>query len=275
MKVNCPHCFQPIGIDAEAMESLRGHSEFECPSCAQPVPVPKAEPSLEGLEAEHLLLRGLQTPQPEGGHWEAPEPEALDATFEGRYRITKLLGRGGMGAVYQATDTRLHREVAIKILPLENGDNPEALARFEREARAMAALDHPNIVKIHDFGQTSEGHAYFVMELVNGTNIHARRKSGQLTLAGALALISQVCAALQYAHSQGIVHRDIKPANILVTRDGQAKVADFGLAKAMGTDSRPVVDPNLTVSGAAIGTPEYMAPEQKDSHHVDHRADRV
>ena len=273
MKVSCPHCSQNIAIDAEVLASLQGHSEFECPSCSQPVPVPAAANSLGGLEAEHLLMRGLQTPQPEGGEWEAPAPEELDASFEGRYRIIQLLGRGGMGAVYRGLDTRLHREVAIKILPIENGDNTEALARFEGEPRKMAALDHPNIVKVHDFGRTSDGYAYFVMELVDGSDIRTLRESGQLTLAGALDLMSQVCSALQYAHSKGIIHRDIKPANILVTRDGRAKVADFGLARTVGTPSQPRMDPSLTASGAVMGTLEYMAPEQRDGQRVDHRAD--
>ncbi|MEO6742483.1 MAG: serine/threonine-protein kinase, partial [Chthoniobacteraceae bacterium] len=222
---------------------------------------------------EHLLMRGLQTPEPGGGEWEAPDPQELSDSFEGRYRITKLLGRGGMGAVYFAVDMRLDRDVAIKILPIEHGDTPQALARFEREAKAMAALDHPNIVKIFDFGRTHEGFAYFVMELVDGVDIHALRKSGQLTLSGALDLISQVCGALNYAHGKGIIHRDIKPANILVTRDGRAKVADFGLARAVGTSSRPNVDPSLTVTGTIMGTPDYMSPEQREGQHVDHRAD--
>ena len=273
MKVSCPHCSQHIAIDAEALASLRGQSEFECPACSQPVPIQAAQNSLGGFEAEHLLMRGLQTPQPAGGEWEAPDPKELDVSFEGRYRIIQLLGRGGMGAVYRGLDTRLHREVAIKILPIENGDNTEALARFEGEPRKMAALDHPNIVKVHDFGRTSDGYAYFVMELVDGSDIRTLRESGQLTLAGALDLMSQVCSALQYAHSKGIIHRDIKPANILVTRDGRAKVADFGLARTVGTPSQPRMDPSLTASGAVMGTLEYMAPEQRDGQRVDHRAD--
>ena len=124
----------------------------------------------------------------------------------------------------------------------------------------MAALDHPHIAKVHDFGKTREGYAWFVMELVDGAHIGALRENGQLTLAGALDLISQVCAALHYAHGASIVHRDIKPSNILVTRDGRAKVADFGLARIVGTKSRPRMAPSLTAPAPPWAHPNTWLP---------------
>jgi serine/threonine protein kinase len=178
-----------------------------------------------------------------------------------------------MGAVYEGFDARLVRRVAIKILPKETGTDHEVLARFEREAKAMAALDHPNIVHIHDYGQTPDGNPYFVMEFIDGMDVHKLRYSGLLDLPGALDLVSQVCSALQYAHSRGIVHRDIKPGNILVNREGVAKVADFGLAKVLGSDTQTHHEPALTKSGTAMGTPDYMAPEQLEGGPIDHRAD--
>ncbi|MCU0780106.1 MAG: serine/threonine protein kinase [Akkermansiaceae bacterium] len=178
-----------------------------------------------------------------------------------------------MGAVYEGFDTRLDRRVAIKILPVDAAAHPDAIIRFEREAKAMAALDHPNILHIHDFGSTADGHPFLIMEFIDGTDVHRLRQAGQLDLPGALEIISQVCSALAYAHACGIVHRDIKPANILVTREGVVKVADFGLAKILTTDSRSPHDPTLTRSGASMGSPAYMAPEQFAGEKVDHRAD--
>lgn len=276
MKVACPSCSQRIEISGEVYESLRGLPSFPCPVCGNdvPVPAPKPDGSLGGLAADQLLMRGIDTPRPIGGDtWEPPAPEELGESIEGRYEVLRLLGRGGMGAVYQARDSRLSRLVAIKILPREMIEHPAALARFEREAQALAVLDHPNIVKIYDYGKTSDGSPYFVMEFIKGSDIQCLRDSGKLNLAEALRLVSEICGALHYAHRKGIVHRDIKPANILVGNDGVAKVADFGLARITGTDSRPKFDPSLTMTGEVMGTPSYMAPEQEAGAPVDHRAD--
>ena len=219
-------------------------------------------------------MRGWNTPQLSGGaEWSPPEAEEMNDDFDDRYQISKLLGRGGMGAVYLATDSRLDRKVAIKMLPPELGDHEEALTRFEREAKAMAALEHPNIINVYDYGSTPKGHLFIVMEFIDGTDLHQLRSSGDMDLNGALDIVSQVCAALQFAHSQGIIHRDIKPANILVGHNGSVKVADFGLAKVFGTESRPNHDASLTHTGASMGTPDYMAPEQRQGESVDHRAD--
>ena len=253
----CKSCGQPL--PASAPEGL-------CPRCLMAGVIQPTEPTERTMP--------VKTPQAEGGRWEAPEPEALDSTFEGRYRITKLLGRGGMGAVYQARQIELDREVAIKVLPhIMNAADPEALTRFKREATVMARLNHPNIVTVYDSGLNSDGHPYLVMELIDGMDVHTLRRSGRLNLRVALNLVSQVCHALQYAHGKGIIHRDIKPSNILVTEDGQVKVADFGLAKALEDASQKKEEPSLTLPGALLGTPEYMAPEQKDGGPVDHRAD--
>lgn len=258
MKVSCPICSQRIALDAENLAELRGATAFNCPACGASIPL--SQPS-------------AAAPDPPAEDVAAAEIERIARSFDARYQIKRLLGRGGMGAVYEGFDTRLDRRVAIKILPQEAVGHHDALVRFEREAKAMAALDHPNIVHIHDYGQTPDGNPYFVMEFIDGMDVHKLRRSGQLDLPGALDLISQVCAALHYAHSRGIVHRDIKPGNILVTREGVAKVADFGLAKVLGTEDLPKHDITLTLSGTALGTPDYMAPEQLEGGHVDHRAD--
>ncbi|MCU0781976.1 MAG: serine/threonine protein kinase, partial [Akkermansiaceae bacterium] len=266
MKVECPQCAQRIALDGEDLASLQGAAGFDCPACGGWVPL---APGTTEAGAVSEAAPGA----PRHADWVAPSAADVSRSFDSRYRIQRLLGRGGMGAVYEGFDTRLDRRVAIKILPAGSGSDPGALLRFEREAKAMAALDHPNIVHIHDYGQTPDGNPYFVMEFIDGMDVHHLRHSGQLDLPGALELVSQVCAALQYAHSRGIVHRDIKPGNILVTREGVAKVADFGLAKVLGTEDQPRHDPTLTKSGTALGTPDYMAPEQFEGHHVDHRAD--
>ncbi|MCU0780107.1 MAG: protein kinase [Akkermansiaceae bacterium] len=255
MKVTCPHCSARIRVDDEARAALGGATCFDCPACGGRVP-------LEGGD-------GASAPEGLAAGERADAAQPLDQ----RYRMGCLLGRGGMGAVYEAFDTRLERRVAIKILPPETGTDPEAHARFRREAKAMAALDHPHIVHIHDYGHTEDGSPYLVMEFVEGRDLHALRQSGALDLPGALGIVSQVCSALHYAHSRGIVHRDIKPANILVTREGVAKVADFGLARLAGTGEHPRHDPTLTLSGTTVGTPDYMAPEQFEGGKVDHRAD--
>jgi len=272
IKVECPSCSQRISISEDVAASLAGVDTFDCPSCGAPVPNPVAD-TLPPMAAEHLLARGLRSTNPHGGEWVAPEPSELDEIIGERYRVTAMIGQGGMGAVYKAIDTRLDRTVAIKILPEEFVESPEILGRFEREAKALAALDHPNIVKIHDYGFTTGGAPFFVMEFVRGRDIQSLRKDGLLDLRTALAMISQVCDAIDYAHSRNIIHRDIKPANIIVDENGRTKVADFGLAKLLETESRPHHPPDLTMTGQVMGTPAYMAPEQESGEPVDHRTD--
>ena len=213
-----------------------------------------------------------QTPP---GQWEPPLPEELAPLMTG-YDILDVLGRGGMGAVYKGIQKNLDRLVAIKLLPPELGENPEFEARFKREAKSMAQLNHPNIVQIYDFGQTSEGHYFFVMEFVEGTDLHQFIRAGGLEAEGALNAVSQICDALQYAHEMGYVHRDIKPANIFLNQAGVLKVGDFGLAKLVeGDDAASATEQmGLTMTGVAMGTPHYIAPEQlEEGIVVDHRAD--
>src|SRR6476646_172987 len=192
------------------------------------------------------------------------------ATRLGPYEIIGALGAGGMGEVYRARDNRLGREVALKILPPEVTGDPSRRQRFELEARAAAALSHPNIVAIYDVGEEA-GVFYIVSELVEGEPLHA----GRFGLRKVLDLGAQIASGLAAAHDVGIVHRDLKPANILVTRDGRAKILDFGLAK-MTARSTSESAPTLTVNtepGVVLGTAAYMAPEQVRAVAADHRAD--
>ena len=194
----------------------------------------------------------------------------------GAYEITAPLGAGGMGEVFRARDTRLDRQVAIKVLPAAIADSPDALARFEREARAVAALSHPNILVIHDFGQSPEA-TYAVMELLEGETLRARVSSSPLPLRKAVDVGAQIARGLAAAHDRHIVHRDLKPENVFLTTDGTVKILDFGLARTTGPagftglDS-PTVAPD-TQPGTVLGTVGYMAPEQVRGEAADHRAD--
>ncbi len=208
--------------------------------------------------------------------WSAPSPRELSLLLHG-YEVLALLGCGGMGAVYQARQLSLDRFVAIKLLPPDLGSDPEFEARFRREAKSMAKLNHPNIVQIYDYGQTSAGQHYFVMEYVDGSDLQKLVKAGTLDAEGTINAVSQICDALQYAHEQGFVHRDIKPANIFINRQGVLKIGDFGLAKLI--DSTSAAEDlserlNQTQAGTVMGTLHYAAPEQlAGQEDIDHRAD--
>src|SRR3954447_1610003 len=186
------------------------------------------------------------------------------------YRISGKLGEGGMGTVYRATDTKLQRDVAIKVLPDAFANDPDRLARFTREAQVLASLNHPNIAAIHGVEDRA-----LVMELAEGATL-----AGPLTEEEALPIIHQLIDALEYAHEKGIVHRDLKPANIKLTPEGKVKVLDFGLAKALTNDlpaaspeSSPTLTMRATVNGVILGTAAYMSPEQAKGKPVDRRAD--
>ena len=229
---------------------------------------------LGGMSPDELFARGMQSVRMTGGgslqSWEPPTVKEAERLFP-NYQITEMIGRGGMGVVYKGKQTSLDRIVAIKLLPLEVSIDRDFGDRFVREARTMAKMNHPNIVSVFDFGHTTEGHLYFVMEFVEGTTLHHLIKAVGLKPVQSLELIVSVCEALQYAHSEGVIHRDIKPANILVDTKGRVKVTDFGLAR-MDTTKTPE-QWGQTMTGMVLGTPDYMAPEQKKGIRVDHRAD--
>jgi serine/threonine protein kinase len=196
----------------------------------------------------------------------------------GPYEILSPLGAGGMGEVYRARDTKLDRDVAIKVLPESVSRDPDVLSRFEREAKAVAALSHPNILGIFDFG-THDGTAYAVMELLEGETLRSKLDAGVLSQRRAIEYALQIIRGLAAAHEKGIVHRDLKPDNVFVTQDGRVKILDFGLAKTAagkpgpGGDTRSPTAFAYTEPGAVMGTVGYMSPEQVKGMPVDHRSD--
>jgi serine/threonine protein kinase len=263
--------------------------------------------------ALNLKTETAFTAEPKAAH-PPLSPEQIAPHFP-QLEILECLGRGGMGVVYKARQKSLNRLVALKLLAPERADDPQFAARFEKEARALAALSHPNIVAIYDFGvvqcsaavpaapdtghQETEQRAagetpallyFFLMELVDGVTLRQLLTKERVSTREALAIVPQICDALQFAHDQGIVHRDIKPENILMDRLGRVKVADFGLAKIVEGRDAPLGrpdrsshpdgigarrdNPTLTDAGKVMGTPQYMSPEQIQAPgEVDHRAD--
>ncbi len=299
----CSICGKPLA--ASAPEGL-------CPECLLKAGLPTGEDI--GPDTETGAARPRFVP---------PKPEELAALFP-QLEILGLIGQGGMGAVYRARQKQLDRMVALKILPPDVGRSPSFAERFAREAKALAKLNHPGIVTLYEFGQvqnavgarlwsqtqpqhvaSTEGtesigsaatgvpHTaaplyYFLMEFVDGMNLGQLLRAGKLAPKEALAIVPQICDALQYAHNRGIVHRDIKPENILLGCEGQVKVADFGIARMVGPDTTSAFGvppsggpdrlkpghPALTAADKVLGTPQYMAPEQKEHPlEVDHRAD--
>jgi eukaryotic-like serine/threonine-protein kinase len=195
----------------------------------------------------------------------------------GSYEVIGLLGEGGMGEVYRARDTKLDRDVAVKILAEGFAADPDRLARFEGEAKAVAALSHPNILSIFEFG-TQAGTAYAVMELLEGQTLRERLADGPLPVRKAVEYAAQIATGLAAAHDKGIVHRDLKPENVFVTADGRVKILDFGLAKALAPDAakaRADAAPTTvrTDPGTVLGTVGYLAPEQALGQAADQRAD--
>ena len=199
------------------------------------------------------------------------------------YRLVEKIGEGGMGVVWKGVDTTLDREVAVKILPEVLAADPERLARFEREAKVLASLNHPNVATVHGFHEV-DGIRFLVMEIVLGETLEERLKRGALPVEHALPVALRIVEGIEYAHERGIVHRDLKPANVKLTPDGGVKVLDFGLAKAIAGDptmsgptSTPTVMPTLTsmgtVAGLILGTAAYMSPEQARGTNIDRRAD--
>lgn len=253
----------------------------KCPRCGSELPSGQPAEICPRCAADFLQASQTELPGAEGVNrgFIPPTVAELGPLFP-QLEILELLGRGGMGAVYKARQKELDRIVALKILPPGIGKDESFAQRFAREAKALARLNHPGIVTIYDFGR-ADGLYYFLMEFVDGVNLNRLLDSDRILPREALAIVPQICDALQYAHDQGIVHRDIKPANILLDRRGRVKVADFGLAKLVGaereakfptTPSRSTAA--LTEAGKVMGTPAYMAPEQEARPtEVDHRAD--
>ena len=271
----------------------------QCPQCGTPLPAG----ALAGLCPACLLQAGAAADTVTEGRQPGfipPSVAELAPKFP-QLEILELIGKGGMGAVYKARQRELDRFLALKILPPGIGDDPAFAGRFAREAKALAKLNHPGIVTIYDFGRT-DGLFYFFMEFVDGVNLRQLLHAGRVSAREALAIVPQICDALQFAHDQGIVHRDIKPENILLDRRGRVKVADFGLAKIVGLERGSVsgslemgqgamgdskgsnageiaaahrpASPDLTDAGSVMGTPQYMAPEQREQPEtVDHRVD--
>ena len=189
--------------------------------------------------------------------------------------IAAKIGAGGMGEVYRAHDTRLHRDVALKILPPELTSDPARHARFVQEARAASALAHPHIAVVHDIGE-ADGVTFIAMELVRGEPLSDRIARGAAPPERAVDLAIEIAEALAHAHDVGLVHRDLKPANVMVTTEGHAKIIDFGLAKlidVLGGESRETVTRQVTESGMVLGTVSYTSPEQAEGAPVDHRSD--
>jgi serine/threonine protein kinase len=252
----------------------------KCPDCDKPL----SGDAPMGLCPECLLKGGFPTVDASQAEsrpkFVAPTVDNLRSKFP-HLEILEFIGQGGMGAVYKARQKELDRVVALKILPPDLGDDPAFAERFSREAKALAKLNHPNIVAVHDSGR-ADGLFYLLMEFVDGVNLRQLMAGDRVSPREALAIVPQICDALQFAHDQGIVHRDIKPENILLDRRGRVKVADFGLAKIIGGESPENTPATGVAYGASLhtemskvmGTPQYMSPEQINAPgKVDHRAD--
>lgn len=238
----------------------------------------------EGLCPLCLMAEAMQPTQMDDADSSLPplEPDELAPHFS-QFEILSCLGRGGMGVVYKARQKTLNRLVALKLLAPERAGDPLFAERFTREAQALAALNHPHIVSVYDFGQAG-GFYFLLMEFVDGVNLRQLLGTKRLTSKQALSIVPPVCEALQCAHDHGIVHRDIKPENLLIDKSGSVKIADFGIAKLMASDAAQRshaetqrvsnVPTSECPATLGLGTPDYAAPEQKGEYgDVDHRAD--
>jgi predicted Ser/Thr protein kinase/MFS family permease len=234
-------------------------TETTCPTCHRPLPP-------EALLCPVCALLGAKDEAAPAG---APPLDEIQAAFP-ELEVLECIGRGGMGIVYKARQPHLDRFVALKILAPELSVDPGFAERFSREARTLAKLSHPHIVGIHDYGQRGE-FCFLLMEYVDGVNLRQAMRAARFTPEQALALIPDLCAALQFAHDHGVLHRDIKPENILIDTRGRVRIADFGIAQLLSEGPSHLT---LTATGSALGSAAYMAPEQIEaSGEIDHRAD--
>jgi len=265
----CPKCGAELSEDAPA---------GLCPRCLVAAGFESEAGSQANQPKSALEAPTIDSPSP-GRGFLPPSPTQLADKFP-QLEILELLGHGGMGAVYKARQTNLDRLVALKIIRPEATHDPTFAERFNREAKTLARLSHQHIVAVHDFGEIEYSEAedaparrlyYFLMEYVDGSNLRQLMRAAELTPEQALAIVPQICDALQFAHDEGVVHRDIKPENILLDKRGRVKIADFGLAKLANGSAAEFT---LTGTHQVMGTLRYMAPEQMEgSHTVDHRAD--
>lgn len=234
---------------------------MNCANCNSPVPE----------DSKFCLECGADLSDPGSGPRTVEKPDELitrlTQTLEGRYRVAKMVGRGGMGAVFLAQDLTLERPVAIKVLPPEVSHDEKLVGRFEREARTAAKLDHPNIIPIFAVESSGDLH-YFVMKFVDGESLEQVLASGALSIEQTQECLWEAARALGHAHTRNVVHRDIKPGNIMFDHDGRVMLADFGISKAMQSSTQ------YTQTGQVIGTPFYMSPEQAKGQEVDGRSDQ-
>ena len=244
---------------------MNSTSPTQCPQCRATIPAGAPQGVCPRCLMQQAMQPTVVLSDPPG----APPDADIVSAFP-QFQILEVIGAGGMGRVYKVRQPHLDRVAALKILPRELAADPAFAERFMREGQALARLSHPNIVGVFDFGQAGDFH-WLLMEYVDGVNLRQAMHAAAMNPRETLHIIPAICAALDYAHSQGVLHRDIKPENILIDTAGRVKIADFGVAKLSGEAGRRVT---LTLSGSALGTPAYMAPEQIERpQDVDHRAD--
>ena len=251
------------------MEKEHLSNKSNCPTCGKPIPEGAPQGMCPSCLMDHASM-ATDTQLTGGMLIHPPSLETMRAVFP-ELEIDSLVGQGGMGFVYKARQSKLDRWVALKVLSPSLAENPDFAKRFEREAKLLARLNHPNIVAVYDFGR--QGDFFFLlMELVEGVNLREAMRTERFAPQKALSIVPNICEALQFAHDEGVLHRDIKPENILLDTKGRIKIADFGIAKMLDDGSSNVT--GLTKHGASMGTPHYMAPEQiENPSEVDHRAD--
>ncbi len=255
--------------DSPSPSSSASAAASLCPQCGSRLPADAPQGLCPACLMAAAALDTEADTQPLGAARELPTLAEVAAAFPD-LEVQELIGQGGMSVVYRARQPRLERVVALKILPKDLAATPGFPQRFTREGRVLARLTHPNIVTVHDFGE-SGGFYFLLMEYVDGVNLRQAMRAGRFTPEQALEVVPVLCAALQHAHGEGVLHRDIKPENILLDAKGRVKIADFGIAKIIGENADAML---LTQSGARLGTAPYMAPEQiEQPATVDHRAD--